>query len=129
MKPTPLSLLAALVSLPVLAQAPAAASGYHLPPEPIAHILATPPTPAVAVSPSRDTIALLSRENLPDIAHVSRPLLRLGGARIDPANNGPAETEARWLNALSFEKLATGEITPARLPEGTTPAALMIASS
>lgn len=95
-----------------------AADGYQTPPAPIAQILDAAPTPGVAVSSDRKTLALLGRENLPTIAAVSEPILRLGGSRINPRNNGPIEARANWLNSLSFEDVATGKVRAVALPAG-----------
>ncbi len=92
---------------------------YHRAPDAIARILETPPTPAVAVSPDHRTLAILGRENLPLIANLSKPILRLAGYRIDPATNGPAEVRVQWLNALSFKDVASGRIVAVPLPAGT----------
>jgi dipeptidyl aminopeptidase/acylaminoacyl peptidase len=116
----------ALALLPLLLSASAAmADGYHRAPAAIARILETPPTPGVAVSPDRRTLAILGRENLPSIANLSKPILRLAGYRIDPATNGPAEVRVQWLNALSFKDLASGREVKVALPQGarfSTPA-------
>ena len=77
-----------------------------------------PQTPGVTVSSNRKTLALLGRENLPTIAAVSEPILRLAGSRINPRNNGPIEARANWLNSLSFEDVATGNLYVAQLVEG-----------
>lgn len=95
-----------------------AADGYQTPPAPIAQILDAAPTPGVAVSSDRKTLALLGRENLPSIAAVSEPILRLGGTRINPRTNGPIEARANWLNSLSFEDVATGKVRGVALPTG-----------
>jgi dipeptidyl aminopeptidase/acylaminoacyl peptidase len=99
------------------ADAPATA-GYHHAPPAIARILAAAPTPGVLVSRDHRTLAILGRENLPTIANLSKPILRLAGFRIDPATNGPAEVRVQWLNALSFKDLATGATVAVRLPAG-----------
>lgn len=95
-----------------------AADGYQTPPAPIAQILDAAPTPGVAVSSDGKTLALLGRENLPSIAAVSEPILRLGGSRINPRTNGPIEARANWLNSLSFEDVATGKVRAVALPAG-----------
>ncbi|MET0405283.1 MAG: prolyl oligopeptidase family serine peptidase [Cystobacter sp.] len=113
----PLSLLTALLT--ATASPPAAESGYRTPPEPIASILAAPPTPSVLVAPHHQTLARLGIESMPSIAQVSRPVLRLAGHRIDPATHGPVETQVRWLNSLTFQDVATGKETAVALPAGT----------
>lgn len=110
--------LAASVAFAALSGAAFAADGYQTPPAPIAQILDAAPTPGVAVSSDRKTLALLGRENLPTIAAVSEPILRLGGSRINPRNNGPIEARANWLNSLSFEDVATGKVRAVALPAG-----------
>lgn len=110
--------LAASVAFAALSGAAFAADGYQTPPAPIAQILDAAPTPGVAVSSDRKTLALLGRENLPTIAAVSEPILRLAGSRINPRNNGPIEARANWLNSLSFEDVATGKVRAVALPAG-----------
>jgi dipeptidyl aminopeptidase/acylaminoacyl peptidase len=111
--------LAASVAFAALSAGAAwAADGYQTPPAPIAQILDAAPTPGVAVSSDRKTLALLGRENLPSIAAVSEPILRLGGYRINPRANGPIEARANWLNSLSFEDVATGKVRAVTLPAG-----------
>ncbi|MES3084322.1 S9 family peptidase [Sphingomonas faeni] len=93
-------------------------STYHRAPDAIAKALETPPTPGVAVSPDHRTLAILGRENLPSIANLSKPILRLGGYRIDPATNGQAEVRVQWLNALSFKDVSSGRTVSVKLPTG-----------
>lgn len=95
-----------------------APGGYHRAPDAIARILEAAPTPGVVVSPDHRTLAILGRENLPTIANMSKPILRLGGYRIDPATNGQAEVRVQWLNALSFKDVATGREVKVPLPAG-----------
>ncbi len=100
------------------AQSDQAAPRYSDPPAPIAQILDTPPTPLPSISPRRDRIALLGRANLPPIAELAEPELRLAGYRINPRNNGPANSRIGWLNALSFQDVATRATRAVRLPQG-----------
>src|SRR3990167_7747764 len=97
---------------------PLAADVYQPPPAPIAQILESPQTPSVAVSPDRKVLAQLGRENLPSIAAVSEPILRLGGYRINPRTNGPIEARAHRLHSLAFEDVATAKGRPVSLPAG-----------
>jgi dipeptidyl aminopeptidase/acylaminoacyl peptidase len=111
--------LAASVAIAALSSGAAlAADGYQAPPAPIAQILDAAPTPSIAVSPDRKVLAQLGRENLPSIAAVSEPILRLGGYRINPRNNGPIEARSSWMNALSFQDVATGKVRSVALPAG-----------
>ncbi|WP_322966232.1 S9 family peptidase [Sphingomonas fuzhouensis] len=110
-------LIAFLLATTANAQTPE--TGYHHAPDAIAKALETPPTPAVALSPDHRTLAILGRESLPSIANLSKPILRLGGYRIDPATNGQAEVRVQWLNALRFQEVASGRTVEVRLPKGT----------
>src|SRR5437764_14053181 len=105
---------AALASAPAAAQvratqaaaAPRPASGYLIPPPPIPQIIDTPPTPAVSVSPTRRTLALLARENLPSLAELAEPWLPLAGYRINPKTNGWGAARVTYLNAIAFQDLS-----------------------
>jgi hypothetical protein len=92
---------------------------YMQPPAPIAQILDTAPPPLPLVNPTRDTVALLGRSNLPPVAELAEPELRLGGYRINPRNNGPANSRLSWNNALSFQDIASKQIRDVPLPQGT----------
>ena len=91
---------------------------YQQPPQPIAQILDTPPTPAVSLSRDRRTMAVLGRENLPPINDLAQPILRLAGYRINPVNNGPSESRIAWLNTLAFQDVESGARREVALPRG-----------
>ena len=113
--------LIALLATAANAQTPGTSNGgttYHRAPDAIARALEAPPTPAVLVSPNHDTLAILGRENLPTIANLSKPILRLAGYRIDPATNGQAEVRVQWLNKLGFTDVASGRTVEVALPAG-----------
>ena len=111
---------AAAILAVVLAPAAMAqdAPAYRMPPAPIAQILDTDPAPVPSISPDRATLALLGRSNLPSIAEVAEADLRLAGYRINPRNNGPANSRTAWLNSLTFQDVATGEQRVVALAEG-----------
>ncbi|WP_392352929.1 hypothetical protein V8F63_09220 [Brevundimonas sp. LF-1] len=98
--------------LPVAAIAQDAAPTYQQPPAPIAQILDAKPNPGVSVSPDRKTLLLTDRSNLPSIAELSEPMLRLAGYRINPRNNGPANSRVSWLTGLSFQSIDGGAARP-----------------
>ena len=60
---------------------------YKVPPKEIVDILDAPPTPIVVVSPRGDAMFLAEYPSQPSIGLISRPILRLGGVRIDPQQN------------------------------------------
>lgn len=90
---------------------------YMTPPAPIPAMLDAAPTPSISVSHDRKTMAIFGRENLPSVAALARPILRLGGYRIDPRTNGPAEIRMNWLTSLTFESVAGGTARPVVLPK------------
>jgi dipeptidyl aminopeptidase/acylaminoacyl peptidase len=87
---------------------------YLTPPKAILDIVDAPPLPGVAVSPARDVIALLPRRSMPSIAEVSKPMLRLAGMRIDPANNGPHRAPSG--TGITIRTIATGTERPIQVP-------------
>ena len=105
-------LLAALAG-PALAQD---GRTYQQPPAPIADILDTRPTPTPSLSPDRSTLALFDRASLPPIAELAEPMLRLAGYRINPRNNGQANSRVAWLTGLSFQPVEGGEARAVSLP-------------
>lgn len=58
---------------------------YALPPTDVVEMLDAPPTPVAIMSPDRTAMLLVDYEPYPPISLLARPLLRLGGQRIDPA--------------------------------------------
>ena len=108
----------AFVLLAVLAGPALAQEGltYQQPPAPIADILDTRPTPTPSLSPDRTTLALFDRANLPPIAELSEPMLRLAGYRINPRNNGPANSRVAWLTGIRFQPVAGGPARTVSLP-------------
>ena len=110
--------LPAFVMLAVLAGPALAQEGrtYQQPPAPIADILDTRPSPTPSLSPDRATLALYDRANLPPIAELAEPMLRLAGYRINPRNNGQANSRTAWLTGLSFQPVAGGPARTVSLP-------------
>jgi dipeptidyl aminopeptidase/acylaminoacyl peptidase len=98
------------------AAAPDAALTYQQPPAPIPAILDAAPTPTPSVSPDRKTVALFERSNLPPIAELAEPMLRLGGYRINPRNNGPANSRASWLTGITLRPVEGGAARQVALP-------------
>jgi dipeptidyl aminopeptidase/acylaminoacyl peptidase len=114
---TPLLGSAALLALAVPAAAQQA-GGYLTPPAPIPQILSAPPTPTVMVGRDGRTLALLERENLPGIAELAEPELRLAGYRISPRINGPASGRTSWVTGIVFQDLESDARRAVRLPAG-----------
>jgi dipeptidyl aminopeptidase/acylaminoacyl peptidase len=109
-------LLCASVSLLAQSSGPTSPSGYLLPPKEIVDILDATPPPAVEVSPSGETVAILERSSMPGIAELAEPMLRLGGVRINPRTNGRHRSQT--YRGLAFKDLATGADRRVTLPAG-----------
>ncbi len=99
-----------------------AQDGYRMPPAEIARILDAPPSPFVNVSPDGEWIVLTGRRSMPSIADMARPVLRLGGRRIDPATTGifgPSTGRNPGLSTtLSVVNVSDGSERPVDAPEG-----------
>jgi dipeptidyl aminopeptidase/acylaminoacyl peptidase len=103
---------------PALAQQAGAPPAYQQPPQPIAAILDSKPSPTPSLSPDRQTVALFDRSNLPSIEELAEPMLKLAGYRINPRNNGPANSRVSWLTGLSFQDVSGGPARVVQLPDG-----------
>src|SRR5881394_2738620 len=68
------------------------ASGYNEPPQNILDVMNAPAPPVPDVSPTHDTILLVSRQEYPGISRVATPYLRLAGARVEPKNHSKHDT-------------------------------------
>ncbi|HSP90329.1 MAG TPA: prolyl oligopeptidase family serine peptidase [Vicinamibacterales bacterium] len=100
---------------PLPAQQPGALeSGYQLPPRAIVDILDAPPPPTAVISPAANVMALLERANMPAIADLAAPMLRLAGARINPKTNGPHSPAS--ILGITFKRIADGVETRVALP-------------
>ena len=99
----------------VIAATPAAGqTPYQKPPAEIQDVLDVPPTPLLAASPAGESFLLIERERYPALADLARPMLRLAGLRIDPADNGP-HAPGR-VTGLAIQDIAGGEPRTVRLP-------------
>ena len=68
------------------------ASGYDKPPQYILDVMHAPSPPWPEVSPTYDSILLLSWQDYPSISRVAEPFLRLAGVRIEPRNHSKHDT-------------------------------------
>src|SRR5437879_12877421 len=73
---------------------------YQLPPKEIIDAFEAPPLPQAILSPSRQVMALLYRRANPTIPELARPMLRLAGARLEQANNGPHLTGRSYADPI-----------------------------
>ncbi|GAB4022778.1 S9 family peptidase [Spirosoma koreense] len=90
---------------------------YQRPPAEMTDLLLAPPTPTINLSPTNDYLLLLERAALPTIDELAEPELRLGGIRINPANNGQSRIGSYV--KLSVKRVNTSELVAIReLPAG-----------
>src|SRR5215212_5510754 len=89
---------------------------YLLPPAEVVAMFDAPPTPAAVLSPDRVWLLLVEYNASPSIALLARPLLRLGGVRVDPALGGRQRTVE--LTGLVLVRVADGATTRVAVPEG-----------
>jgi len=72
--------------------ADAGESGYNQPPKSILDVMLAPSPPMPIVSPTQDTILLVSWQEYPSISRVATPFLRLAGVRVEPKNHSKHDT-------------------------------------
>jgi len=120
------------MSVPVAAQsnssasASASASGYNLPPKNILDVMRAPSPPTPVVSPTHDTILLVSLQDYPSISRVATPFLRLAGARVEPRNHSKHDTPGGYgitpcASRYELVRVSDGAQIPVTLPEGACP--------
>lgn len=90
-----MTLLICALCLPDLTAQSPTVSGYKLPPADIVKMLDAEPTPQVVPSPLGNALTMISYKLHPSIALVSRPILRVGGLRIDPELTAPQRLSER----------------------------------
>jgi dipeptidyl aminopeptidase/acylaminoacyl peptidase len=61
--------------------------GYDVPPKSILDVMLAPSPPTPQVSPTKDSILLVSLQDYPPMARVAAPFLKLAGVRIEPKNH------------------------------------------
>lgn len=79
---------------------------YQKPPQSIVNLLEATLSPAVRISSNGEWMLLLERPNLPSIAELSQPELRLAGLRINPASNGQSRSSA--YTAIKLKSVTAG---------------------
>jgi dipeptidyl aminopeptidase/acylaminoacyl peptidase len=89
---------------------------YRTPPQAVVDIVDASPLPSASVSPTREWLLLIEQPAMPSIRELSQPMLRLAGARINPATNGPQR--AFRATGLVLKRVSDGSERRLRLPEG-----------
>src|SRR5215470_6771654 len=105
---------ASLIGLSALLLMGADALKYQKPPQAILDVLNSPPTPNLALSPTRTYAVQGQPVRNPPIAELSQPMLRLAGVRINPKTNGLHNTI--FNSSLSLRKIPEGTEIKVDLP-------------
>jgi len=100
-----------------------ATSGYAQPPKHVLDVLHAPPPAQPYVSPTRDTILLVSWVQYPTIAQVAEPYLKLAGVRVEPRTRRKHDTPggygvAQCAHSFTLVAVATSRETKVMLPAG-----------
>lgn len=132
------ALLPCAISQPIAAQsksssanvAPSAstegASGYNEPPRNILDVMHAPSAPTPRVSPTQDSILLVSWQDYPSISRVATPFLRLAGVRVEPKNHSKHDTPGGYgitpcVRSFELVHVADGVQVHISLPAGACP--------
>ena len=99
------------------------AVSYRQPPQAIADVSHAPPLPVVMLSPTRDTLAIVTPVRSQTVAELARPMLRLAGLRIDPTTNGIHDALA--YTSLALERVSDGTTQHVTLPSNARITALL----
>ena len=106
--------------------ASASAAGYDQPPKAILDVMRAPSPPSAHVSPTQDTILLVSQQDYPPLSRVATPFLRLAGARIEPGNHSKHDTPGGYgirpcIRSFELVRIADGVRTAVQLPVAACP--------
>jgi dipeptidyl aminopeptidase/acylaminoacyl peptidase len=112
-------LLACAVCVPIAAQ-------YNQPPKNILDVMRAPAPPSPVVSPTHDTIGLVSWQQYPSISRVATPFLRLAGVRVEPKNHSKHDTPGGYgitpcATKFDLVRIAGGAETHVAVPAGACP--------
>jgi dipeptidyl aminopeptidase/acylaminoacyl peptidase len=101
-------------------------SGYSKPPQNILDVMQAPSPPYPQVSPTQDSILLVSMQDYPSIARVATPFLRLAGARVEPKNHSKHDTPGGYgitpcVRSFDLVRIVDGRQAHVALPAGACP--------
>jgi len=103
-----------------------AASGYNTPPQAILDVMQAPGPPDPIVSPTRESILLVTWQDYPSIARVATPFLRLAGVRVEPKNHSRHDTPGGYgitpcATAFDLVRVADGKQVHVAMPPAACP--------
>ncbi len=93
-----------------------AQSSYQKPPQAVLDVLNAPATPTPSVNPTKTHVLFLEFVRNPSIADLAKPMLRLAGLRIDPANTGAHLTS--YATKAYLQKIDGGQLSKVDVPAG-----------
>jgi dipeptidyl aminopeptidase/acylaminoacyl peptidase len=101
----------------------AMASRYDKPPPNVLEVLHAPSPPRPYVSPTGETILLVSQVQYPSIAQVAEPYLKLAGVRVEPRTRRKHDTAGGYgvapcAQTIALVDVASTRETPIALPPG-----------
>jgi len=101
-------------------------SGYKQPPKNILDVMHAPSPPIPRVSPTHDTILLVSWQDYPPMSRVATPFLRLAGVRVEPKNHSKHDTPGGYgitpcATKFDLVHVADGAQIHVALPVGACP--------
>ncbi|WP_240935516.1 hypothetical protein [Hymenobacter sp. HDW8] len=79
---------------------------YQTPSKAIADLVDAPITPRVSIASDGKWMLLMDVQDLPTIADLSQPELRIAGLRLNPRTNGPSRVS--YSTALKLKRLSGG---------------------
>jgi dipeptidyl aminopeptidase/acylaminoacyl peptidase len=99
-----------------------AASGYDKPPQAVLDVLHAPAPPQPLLSPTRDTILLVSWVKYPPIAQVAEPYLKLAGVRVEPRTRRKHDTPGGYGVAPCAQRISLVDVATSKESALTLPA-------
>jgi len=119
------ALVVCATSMPTAAQSDGP-SGYNKPAKNILDVMRAPSPPIPQVSPTQDSILLVSWQQYPSISRVATPFLRLAGVRVETKNHSKHDTPGGYgitpcASGFTLVRIADGAQIPIALPEGACP--------
>ena len=104
-----ISLFTGALCLSALA-AQAQEATYQTPPKAIVDLVDAPATPRVSLSSDGKWMVLMPVQDLPSIAELSQPELRIAGLRLNPRTNGPSRVS--YSTGLTLKRIGASQETP-----------------
>jgi dipeptidyl aminopeptidase/acylaminoacyl peptidase len=122
-RPLATTVVASTPSVSVRSPKAPASSGYDKPPQNILDVLHAPSFPVPYVSPTRESMVLVSWIEYPSMARVAEPFLKLAGVRVEPKTRRRHDTPGGYgitACAQNFDLtiLKTQAVVSVALPKG-----------